>query len=75
MILPTKHIAAHEALIGAGAIILEQSSKPIFLSQLWEAVKATHGVQTYERFVLALDMLYIIGTIEIKDNMIIKVKR
>lgn len=72
MILPTKHTTAHEALIGAGALILQQTSKPVPLSNLWEAVKASSAVQTYERFVLTLDMLHIIGAIDIKDNMIMR---
>jgi len=74
VILPTKHTAANEALIGAGALILQQTSKPILLSNLWEAVKANPAVQTYERFILTLDMLHIIGVIDIEDNMIVRVE-
>lgn len=74
MILPTKHITAHEALIGAGALILETASKPVVLSRLWEDVKTNSSIQTYERFILTLDMLYIIGAIEIKGIMIKRVK-
>ena len=75
MILPTKHTTAHETLIGAGALILEQLSKPITLSYLWETVKSGPSIQTYERFVLALDMLHIIGIIEIKDSTIMRIKK
>ncbi len=75
MILPTKHTAAHEALLGTGALILRQTSKPVLLSNLWEAVKANSAIQTYERFILTLDMLHITGIIDIKDNMIVRSKR
>lgn len=74
MILPTKHIPAHEALIGAGALILEKTSRPVALSRLWEDVKTNSSIQTYERFVLTLYMLHIIGVIEIKGVMIIRAK-
>lgn len=74
MILPTKHTAANEALIGAGALILQQTSKPVLLSNLWEAVKANPAVLTYERFILTLDMLHIIGVIDIEDNMVMRVQ-
>lgn len=74
MILPTKHIAAHEALIGAGALILQQVRDSVSLSGLWEAVKSDAAVQTYERFILTLDMLYIIGAIDVEGHMIVRVR-
>lgn len=73
MILPTKHITAGETLIGAGALILEKTSKPVALSRLWESVKAESSIQTYERFILTLYMLYIVGAIEMKGAMIMRV--
>ncbi len=74
MILPTKHIAAHEALIGAGALILQQVRGPVSLSGLWETVKSKPPVQTYERFILTLDMLHIIGAIDVEGHMIVRVR-
>lgn len=75
MILPTKHITADEALIGAGALVLEKTYKPVALSRLWENVKTNSSIQTYERFILTLYMLHIIGAIEMKDATIMRIKK
>ncbi|HAT8621968.1 TPA: ABC-three component system middle component 6 [Legionella pneumophila] len=73
MILPTKYIPTNQALIGAGAIILnELNRKPTNVSTLWEIVRDASSIGNYERFVLALDMLHIIGAIELKNNLIRK---
>lgn len=70
MILPTKHIPTNQALIGAGAIILQELRGPVSVSTLWEVVREAASVGTYERFVLALDMLHIVGAIQLDNNMI-----
>jgi hypothetical protein len=70
MILPTKHITTNQALIGAGAIILQELRRPISVSSLWEIVREAASVGTYERFVLALDMLHIVGAVQLDNNMI-----
>lgn len=75
MILPTKHITAEETLIGAGALILEKTFKPVALSRLWENVKSESSIQTYERFILTLYMLHIIGAIEMKGAMIMRIRK
>ena len=70
MILPTKHISTNQALIGAGAIILQELRNPSSVSTLWEVVRDVSSVGNYERFVLTLDMLHIIGAVELDNNMI-----
>lgn len=71
MILPTKYIPTNQALIGAGAVILsELNRKPANVSSLWETVRDASSIGNYERFILALNMLYIIGAIELKNNLI-----
>ncbi len=75
MILPTKHITTNQALIGAGAVILKELKQPTSVSILWETVRSFSTIGTYERFVLTLDMLHILGVIELKNNMIGRVAR
>jgi hypothetical protein len=72
MILPTKHIPQSEALIGIGATMLEHLSGPMTVSGLWERLRSEPNVGTFERFVLASNLLYIIGAIDIKDGLIVK---
>lgn len=75
MILPTKYITEHETILGIGAILLNEMSKEISLSELWEAVKWNSNVGNYERFILALDMFFIFGVIDIRNNKIVKVSK
>ena len=75
MILPTKHISQSRALMTSGANILRILDKPKTVSGLWDemhkgnSVAGSSGVY-YEGFVLALDFLYMMGAITLKDGLI-----
>lgn len=72
MILPSKYVHEQDAIIGISARILENLIHEKQLSQLWEDVKT--GINdNFERFVLALDLLFMLGIIEMQRNIIIKV--
>ena len=74
MILPTKHIPPHDALIGVGATVLRHIDGPITASNLWERVKSESNVGTFERFVLAANLLFLIGAIDMKEGLIVRRK-
>jgi hypothetical protein len=77
MILPTKHISQDRALLTVGSHILKQLNKRKTVSALWEKIiseynvmqDASHGI-SYDWFVLALDLLFAIDAIEIKDGLL-----
>ena len=73
MILPTKHIPQDEALIGVGATMLKHLSGPMTVSDLWERLRAEPNVGTFERFVLTSNLLYLVGAIDMKDGMIVRI--
>ncbi|MGQ3674933.1 ABC-three component system middle component 6 [Xanthobacter sp. TB0139] len=73
MILPTKHIPQHEALLGVGATTLAHLREPITVSGLWERLRSEPNVGTFERFVLALNLLYLIGAIDIEHGLLVRV--
>jgi len=73
MILPSKHISEEQALIGVGAVLLREMNKPETFTSLWEKVRAYPTVGTFERFVLALDMLHITGLVKLANGLITKV--
>ncbi len=75
MILPTKHISTRNSLLGVGAIILEHLYHPRTVSSLWNAVSTMPEVATFERFVLTLDLLYMIGAIEINEGLLRRCSR
>jgi hypothetical protein len=74
MILPTKHISENEAILGVGATILRHLDGPITVSGLWERTKVETNVGTFERFVLSADLLFIIGAIELRDGLLVRVQ-
>ena len=76
MILPSKHIAQDRALLSVGARILSHLSQPKTASALWEATLPL-AVQKrdvlplhYDEFVLALDLLFLMGAIEIQSGLL-----
>ncbi len=73
MILPNKYLREDEALIGFGSIILKHLKIKRQLSELWEEVKTNESFANFERFILVLDMLYMLGLIEFKSNKIQRV--
>lgn len=70
MILPSKHISEDQALIGVGAVVLRHLERPQTVTSLWDKVRDDRAVGTYERFVLALDLLHITGVIGLTQGMI-----
>ena len=74
MIAPTKHIPTDMSLIGVGASVLRQLTEPRTITSLWEACRQIPSVGTFHRFVLALDLLYLLGAIELTDGLIARTK-
>ncbi len=70
MIMPSKHITQEQALLGVGAVLLRELAEPHTVTGLWEKVRNHRSVGTYERFILALDMLYISGAVLLVHGMI-----
>lgn len=79
MILPTKHIRPDRALLAVGADLLGRLCEPMTVSRLWDEVRFTRGGGAepapinYDWFVLALDLLFIIGAIEVERGLLRKV--
>jgi hypothetical protein len=72
MILPTKHISTRNSLLGVGAIIIEHLNYPRTITSLWSDLSKNSEVATFERFVLVLDLLYMIGAIELEEGLLHK---
>ena len=70
MILPTKHISTRNSLLGVGAKIIEHLYYPRTVTSLWNDVHTMPEVTTFERFVLTLDLLYMIGAVEIDQGLL-----
>ncbi len=77
MILPTKHLSQERALLTVGARLLTHLAQPRTVSSLWEEL--TRSVITAERkkttlrydaYVLTLDLLFLLGAIELQDGLL-----
>lgn len=71
MILPNKHLLSKDSLIGVGGLLLTKIGPGgTTVSKLWEVVRGRLEVGTYDRFILALDTLYLLGYIVLEDGML-----
>lgn len=70
MILPTKHIPASQSILGVGAVLLRHLSRERTVSELWERVRVVKEVGTFERFVMALDLLYAVGAVRLEGGLL-----
>jgi hypothetical protein len=74
MIAPTKHISIDASLIGVGAAVLHELSEARTITALWEACRQIATIGTFHRFVLALDLLYLLGAVDFTDGLISRTK-
>ena len=72
MILPGKHIFLDYSILGIGGALLTRLDQPQTVSSLWESAKAEPGVATFERFVLALSLLYALGAVDWQDGLLVR---
>ena len=70
MILPTKHISPQRSLLAVGAIVLEHLGESQTLTRLWGRLRTVPEIGTFERFVLALDLLYALGALELSNGVL-----
>lgn len=68
MIMPSKYIKEHEALIGIGAMLLQYINTNNTVSSLWEQVKDMDVIGSFGRFILALDLLFLLGLVNVDRN-------
>ena len=72
MILPTKRLPEDRALLAVGADVVRSLDQPKTVSRLWNELtrerETHHGSSpvTFDWFVLALDLLYTIGALELE---------
>ena len=73
MILPSKHISEDQAVLGVGAIVLRYLDRPQTVSGLWSSVRHERAIGTFERFVIALDLLYVLGLVGLSEGLISRI--
>lgn len=74
MILPTKHIKPENSIFNMAAVILSEKIDGETVSSLWAKLAQSRSLQTFDQFVLGLDFLFIIGTVEFHLGLLRKIK-
>jgi hypothetical protein len=79
MILPTKGLAVDRALLSVGAEVLRRLDRPKTVSRLWEQVSRRQSsllqVVSYDWFLLAIDLLYILNAVELEEGRLRRSRR
>ncbi len=71
MILPNKHLLSQDSLIGVGGLLLSKIGPDgTTVSRLWECVRNRREVGTYDRFILALDTMFMLGYLSLDQGVL-----
>lgn len=72
MILPTKGLAVDRALLSVGGEVLRRLDRPTTVSKLWDQIRQRQSslleAIPYDWFLLSLDLLFIVGAVELEDG-------
>lgn len=72
MIMPNKNITVSYSLLHCGALILAELKDSDTVSSLREKTKKQEVLTSYEKFILTLDYLFVIGAIALHDGLIVR---
>lgn len=72
MIMPNKNITVRYSLLHCGALILAELKDSDTVSSLRERTKNQEVLSSYEKFILTLDYLFVIGAIALRDGLIVR---
>lgn len=70
MILPTKHVSPSRSLLGVGALLLRHLARERTVASLWDEVRSAPEVASFERFTLALDLLFALGAVTLERGLL-----
>jgi len=70
MIYPDKTSELKYTLLGVGSLILSELNTPQTTSSLWERVRIFEEIGSFEKYVLTLDFLYLMGLVKMDEGLI-----
>ena len=78
MILPTKHLRVERSLLSIAGEILISIDRPKTISRIWSEFSSSRSREeelapvSYDWFILALDLLFLIGTVQFRDGRLVR---
>jgi hypothetical protein len=73
--MPSKYLKEDEALIGVSAALLSLIEGNGNLSETWESAKKIKAIGSFERFILALNFLYLLDLVDLHENKIVRTQK
>jgi len=70
MILPSKTCSLSTSLLGLGSLILEDLTSPKTVSNLWDRIRSNDSQIPFDKFILTLDLLFLIKVVEFEDGLL-----
>ena len=70
MLLPDKYVAVERSLLGQAASILKHREPDRTVSELWATLIADDSSWTFDRFAMALSLLFGLGVVTIQSGVI-----
>jgi hypothetical protein len=70
MILPTKYIPAHDSVLGRAAALLPLRDDNPTVSELWSSYREGHPDASFDTFIDALTLLFMIGLVTIDRGLL-----
>ena len=74
MILPGKHIRLSNSMLNVGAILLKQIDNAQTITMLWNDSKIKSEINSFEKFTLGLDFLFVLGLVDYQKGIIRKIQ-
>lgn len=71
-LLPDKTIRLEYSLLGVGASILQVMGEGDTVTSLWERTRKNEAINTYEKFISGLVLLYSIDAINFYNGLLVK---
>lgn len=71
MLLPDKYVSVERSLLGQSARILRHRAPDRTVSELWAAVSADDDTWTFDRFALALTLLFAMGAVSLQQGILV----
>lgn len=74
MILPSKYIKLENSIFFLGAVVLSEKIDNESVSSLWEKLRRSGQIGSFDRFVAAMDFLYLIGAVTFEGGLVKRIK-
>lgn len=70
MLLPDKYVTVERSLLGQAALILRRRTSDQTISELWASLVSSDHDWTFERFALALTLLFGLGAVRLRNGIL-----